>query len=405
MLQHIVEHDAVEMPERQQLADLFNRPLDHSIESIRRLFGRRTEFHTPDFGSTRLQRCSKSARAAADFEDRPRGSRHEVEHLGARIGIVLATFRGHIRCRSAKVELNVEREAPELTRPLAIVGIPVYKPALTALEAFSLARCASVLGLHPMTLIGPDSLDFSAYRRAVPAAAITTFDARHFRSLESYSEMLLTPMFYEAFAAYEHLLIYQLDAFVFEDRLAAWCAKPYDYIGAPWMGADGRFSGVGNGGFSLRRVTACLTVLGTQARLSPNELWSHVRRTTPNPMVRAMKYHRKLLAYLSVRNDLRSFLQRFVRRGEPEDVFWGRHAPRFHPNFRVANEDDAIHFAVEAGLEEAWPQLAGRPPFGCHRNWFLEALKRRESGQPPESDFARRVCALADVADASSVPK
>lgn len=290
-------------------------------------------------------------------------------------------------------------EQPEATRATAIIGIPVYKPALTALEAFSLARCATVLGHHPTTFIGPHSLDFTAYRGAVQDAAITTFDDRYFRSLESYSEMLLVPEFYEAFSAYDCLLIYQLDAFVFQDRLAAWCAEPYDYIGAPWLSRDGRFVGVGNGGFSLRRVAACFAVLRTPARLTPDQLWSHVRRTNPNPLVRALKYHSKLLAHLNLRNDLCAFLRKFVRGGDPEDVFWGLHAPRFHPNFRVAKEDQAIHFSVEAGLEEAWPQLAGSPPFGCHRNSYLEALRRRELGQPPANDFERKVCALAEAAD------
>lgn len=281
----------------------------------------------------------------------------------------------------------------------AIVGIPVYKPTLTQLETFSLARCIAVLGHHRLTFIGPHKLDFGVYRAAAPDAAITTFDDRFFRSLAGYSEMLLTPAFYEAFVEFDHLLIYQLDAFVFEDRLAQWCAKPYDYMGAPWLGPDGRFSGVGNGGFSLRRVNACLAVLRTQARLSPKQLWAHVQATTPNPLVRALKYHRKLLADFGLRNDLRSYLRKFIRRGEPEDVFWGLHAPRFHPSFRVAPEAEAIHFSVEGGLAEAWPQLSGRPPFGCHRNRFLDMLRRYESGEQPTNDFECRVCALADACE------
>src|SRR5205807_2265784 len=98
---------------------------------------------------------------------------------------------------------------------------------------------------------------------------------------------------------------------------------PYDYLGAPWLSSDGEWTGVGNGGFSLRRVSACRDVLATKRRLSPTELWAHVRRTTPSRLVRVLKYHRKVLAWLGLCNDLGWFLRKFVRRGEPEDMFWG----------------------------------------------------------------------------------
>ena len=39
------------------------------------------------------------------------------------------------------------------------------------------------------------------------------------------------------------MLIYQLDAFVFQDDLAYWCQQNYDYIGAPWL-RDRDFTGL-----------------------------------------------------------------------------------------------------------------------------------------------------------------
>lgn len=146
-------------------------------------------------------------------------------------------------------------------------------------------------------------------------------------------------------------------------------------------------------------MAACLEVLATTRRLTGDEVWAHVRRTTPNPLVRATKYPRKLLADLGLGNDLRWFLRRWVRRGEPEDMFWGLHAARFHPTFRVAPVEETLHFAVEAGLEEAWPVLTGRPPFGCHRNWILEMLGRYlHSTEEAKSARERLVWALAAAA-------
>jgi hypothetical protein len=290
-------------------------------------------------------------------------------------------------------------EGGVMARESAVVAIPVYKAALTTLEVMSLVRCAEVLGRHPLTFFGPSALDFSAYRTAVPDATITPFDDRYFRSLAGYSELLVTPAFYEAFAGFDFLLIYQLDAFVFEDRLAQWCAQGYDYLGAPWLDTDGRWQGVGNGGFSLRRVAACLDALGSTRRLSAQEVWAQVRHTTPSVLVRGLKYHRKLLAHLGLCNDLAWFLRRWVRRGEPEDMFWGLHAARFHPPFRVAPPEVALHFAVEGWQEQAWRKLAGRPPFGCHRDCIIQMLHRYVNTQEqPQSELERTVWVIAEAA-------
>jgi hypothetical protein len=285
-----------------------------------------------------------------------------------------------------------------MTRP-AVVSIPVYQPAPSALEAFSLARCAAVLGRHPFVFFGPASLDFGAYLALAPGGRVLHFDDRYFGSLGGYSELLIRPHFYEAFADFEYLLIYQLDAFVFEDHLEEWCAKGYDYLGAPWLGDDGRWTGVGNGGFSLRRVRSCLDVLHCQRKLTPREFWEHVRKTTPSPLIRALKYHRKLLMYLGIGTCLPAFLRKWVRRQEPEDMFWGLHAARYHPPFRVAPVEEAIAFAVEAGLELTHARFEKRPPFGCHRNWLLEGLYRFAEGQPgPRDERERLVWGLARVA-------
>ena len=49
----------------------------------------------------------------------------------------------------------------------------------------------------------------------------------------SYSDYVLSSEFYDTFKAYDYMLLYQLDAFVFEDRLMEFWELKYDYIGAP----------------------------------------------------------------------------------------------------------------------------------------------------------------------------
>lgn len=286
-----------------------------------------------------------------------------------------------------------------MSRGTAVVVIPVYKKELTQLELLSLSRCAAVLGGHPIVLTGPRSLDYGSCQAVLKTARVAPFDDRYFASLGAYSELLVSPPFYEAFAAHDYMLIYQPDAFVFEDQLQHWCSRGYDYIGAPWLGEDGGWSGVGNGGFSLRRIAACLAVLHSRRKVDPKVLWDHVRRTTPNPLIRAFKYHRKVLAHLGVASDVKWFLTKWVRRQEPEDMFWGLHAVRYHPAFRVAPAEEAVRFAVEAGLESAWPAFTERPPFGCHRSWYLEMLQRYLHGREEAAGpLEQRVWGLARAA-------
>ena len=55
-------------------------------------------------------------------------------------------------------------------------------------------------------------------------------DDKYFNSafVKAYKDTL-----YSRFEKYEYMLIYQLDAFVFSDRLMEFVEAGYDYIGAP----------------------------------------------------------------------------------------------------------------------------------------------------------------------------
>lgn len=297
-----------------------------------------------------------------------------------------------------------------MSRRQAVVAIPVYKPAIDEMERFSLARCRSVLGTHPIVWICPLGLDMAPYVEALPEARIMRFDDRYFRSLDGYSELLVTPHFYESFLDYEYLLIYQPDAFVFEDRLHYWCERGFDYIGAPWIDEKGRWTGVGNGGFCLRRIDACLSVLRNNRSLTAAQTWHHIVRSNPHLLQRLLRLHRVALAALGIRNDQKAFLRRWIERGDFEDMFWGLHAPRFHPEFKLAPVEEAIAFSIEGFPDGISARYRERPPFGCHRSRFLVALRAYldrsgTSGErQPRSMFEREVWAIADAAHLTKAP-
>ncbi|WP_326538930.1 DUF5672 family protein [Pseudorhodoferax sp.] len=157
-----------------------------------------------------------------------------------------------------------------------IVLVPVYRPTLPPLEQYSLDLSLAALAGRPAAFVAPHGLDRRYYQQRYPQVAFAAFDDAFFASIPGYNRLLLDVAFYQRFAAHSHLLILQTDAVVLRDELDAWCAAPYDYLGAPWP--DGhelfvnldRFGGangkrmkvhVGNGGLSLRRIDKCTALL------------------------------------------------------------------------------------------------------------------------------------------------
>jgi hypothetical protein len=229
------------------------------------------------------------------------------------------------------------------------VAVPVYRLDLDEDERISFRHLRRYLGSYDTYIVAPDGLDVTL--DGLPAKR---FEPRFFRDVRSYSSLLLEPQFYSAFSSYDFVLVYQLDSLVLADELVAWCARGYDYVGAPWTRRtpDGRvvLTGAGNGGFSLRRVASCLAVLGVArwplARLGTGvRLWTALARRA---VVR------------------RSFGQAFLF----EDKFWSYEAPRLCPWFRVAPAETALEFAFETEPRFCFERNDRRLPFGCH-NWAL----------------------------------
>lgn len=158
------------------------------------------------------------------------------------------------------------------------VVIPVYQASMTDAEQISLRQCMNVLGNYPVIVVKPAALDLSAFKQQYPSLTFQSFDNSFFTGVDAYNRLMVSVDFYRAFTAYEYILIYQLDAFVFRDELQKWCGKGYDYIGAPslhqpefdcipaesardFAHALSTHRVVLNGGLSLRKISSFLRYL------------------------------------------------------------------------------------------------------------------------------------------------
>jgi hypothetical protein len=223
--------------------------------------------------------------------------------------------------------------------------IPIYRPYEEGLEGFNLRQSAKVLNKWDTFVVHPESIDPGWVIKIFPQARPVGLANTWFESIYRYSELCLTAAFYELFLKYKYILILQADAILLRDELGYWTSQNYDYIGAP-IGAsimvndssiiDGLVPGnsyfrrivpkgvVGNGGLSLRRVSACVEVL--------------------------VKY--------------RPVAENFVRAKLAEDIFFmfcGLSAP----SFVVPNEVVASKFSLEHDAKE-YMDFNQCPPFGLH---------------------------------------
>jgi hypothetical protein len=211
------------------------------------------------------------------------------------------------------------------------VIIPLYKTTLNQNEVQSLLQCQRILGKHPIIFVAPDSLNLNFLEKWNIHYSAIRFEDQYFKSPQTYNKLLTSRKFYQAFENFEYILIYQLDAYVFEDNLLSWCAKGYDYIGAPKLKKHhlkGKLSCepvVLNGGLSLRKIKPILRYLTV--------------------------YYFFFEAWHANEDMMFSFAQRRVY--------------LFRYFLKLPHWKESLSFSIEKNPEVSY-KLLGELPFGCH---------------------------------------
>lgn len=237
---------------------------------------------------------------------------------------------------------------------------PVYRTPRTEAEQLSLSQLRRHLGHYRRIIIAPPGLQLAEFADF----EVVRFPARFFHSVRAYNKLMLSRRFYEAFAAHEQMLIYQLDALVFRDELVRWCDAPFDFIGAPVFDPEQPPDVIGmNGGFSLRRVGPCLRVLEGGTKSDAAKIANSMPFMERNVLTRLLK---RLLLKLHLRGVVNVIPLLVLRSGYHEDMFWSRFAPLFDREFRVAPASEAKKFAFEAQPSRLYAENQQQLPFGCH---------------------------------------
>jgi len=250
-----------------------------------------------------------------------------------------------------------------------VIVVPVYLENPSDEEMRSFAQCVNILQNHDIFLITFEGLDCSVYEKIANEASFTLkkklFDKRFFTSVSGYNKLCLSSFFYQEFKEYEYMLIYQLDAWVFRDELDEWVEKGYDFIGAPWFykykkGKDFEMLDiVGNGGFSLRKISFCQKVLSNNSRM-PLLTPRGVIRTMDNPGGNLLRIFCRLIGF---KNNMRFFLE-----GECEEdkVFASQNYIFGKKKWKFPTPLEASKFSIERNPSYLFELNQCRLPFGCH---------------------------------------
>ena len=246
------------------------------------------------------------------------------------------------------------------------IVIPIYKKKLSRYEKLSIDLVIQKLSCYDIYFATYKEMNMSSYGQ-YKGIKVKYFPRRYFRSIFSYSRLLLKENFYQKFSAYKYMLIVQDDALVLgsAEQLESFMNKNFDYWGARWekpveigsfdiekklkkkllpfcpdviqklLFKNPRSCSVGNGGLSLRN----------------------------NKKTIALLREKKIYAWLWLDN---------------EDKFFAYHGLDNHAEYRIAPESMVDEFSVESMIR----QLDVIKPFGLHgwdrigHSYVLKYLKQ-----------------------------
>ena len=250
-----------------------------------------------------------------------------------------------------------------------IVVIPIHTVTPSEQEKCAFAQCYKILGRHQIKVLCPAGLDITAYRKIVPKFDVTKVEPIWLSSVQKYNQLKKSRYFYSLFGNYNYLLTYELDAFVFKDELLYWCTKNFDYVGAPWFkgwheaNEERVIIGVGNSGFSLRKISKASEILNRIEKIKYLYQKCGCHSQTMNNKFRMLM--RLLRPYFKI-SDVNLIPNIVEQQQQNEDLFWCMQVGNTFSDYKIAPAREAQHFSFEVNPSWLYKQTNNTVPFGCH---------------------------------------
>jgi len=256
-----------------------------------------------------------------------------------------------------------------------VILVIAHKAILDEHEIVSLKQLYKILGKHPIKFICPEGLNISKYKEIIDNPEFDFIDPWWQSTYANFNKLKISPLLYKKYKNYKYILFYEPDAYVFRDDLLYWCAKGYDYIGAPWFDGwskaneNSKFMGVGNGGFSLRKIDSALAIW---------KWYNFYKIRKPNSiLVEEFKARNNELSWFKKLGSLKYLIFQILGKNnntlfhidhwyENEDVFWVKYIPTYFPKLKVAPYNEAYAFSFEVNASMLYKKNNNQLPFGCH---------------------------------------
>ena len=148
-----------------------------------------------------------------------------------------------------------------------------------------------------------------------------------------------------------------MDAYAFRDELADWCARGYDYIGAPWLPNDTPYERTL--GDAVRWVRRTIHPAGTTQKITHAQTHYHVGNGGFS-----LRRVAKMKAVVEEFRGLIDSMDPKERRAK-EDVFFSTYIQR-QAGISVPDWREGLQFAFENSPAMALRLAKGHLPFGCH---------------------------------------
>lgn len=242
-----------------------------------------------------------------------------------------------------------------------VIIIPTHRASLTPSDKISLNHLKKYLGRYDIFFVIPKNISPRTFKSL--GFRVKKVSKNFFGTVKNYSNLLLTKKFYVTFKHYDFLLIYQLDALVFSNKINDWMNSGYDYMAAPWFKPIIGFlshlknsppSG-GNGGFSLRNIQKSIKILDIVNKSAT--------RSSKNLLLRRFWF---LWAIISGKSHQVWLNAPALDYPFLEDGFWALEAPKYDPTYKVAPFKTALKFAFEKFPAKCFKINNNKLPFGCH---------------------------------------
>ena len=277
------------------------------------------------------------------------------------------------------------------------ICIPIYKSELNKFEIISIKSHIFKLKAHDIFLLVPKSKKNDIIQSLRNNDISDSFYRIHevndycLERYEHYNYLLLSPSFYKFYKSYSHVLIAQIDAYTFSDKLLHWCKTDLHYIGAPcykfgnyWVN-EVYFCGIG--GFSLREIKKTLEVLREDPIIFDlNDLQELSKSySLKGKLILFLKYlFTIILRKNRLKRDIKNhrhtsrFINLFIFINE--DVSFGYYLPKHLTSFKVGDFNQSVNFCIDWNVKKLLKKISYRLPFGAH-GWFNYPENLKEWGK------------------------